>query len=153
LISAGHLISERVMLKNDHFFAVSARDGSMKPGEFAGDGLWSGDTRILSTLRVLVDGVEPTAVGLHADDGSATFELEAAGLTTLARWVAGVLLAAAAVQDALAPSRHGTRVTRFNVLRPIAVHTSQLTAKDPRAICICQDEDYRQTYRQKYPAR
>jgi glycogen debranching enzyme len=80
LISAGHLISERVMLKNDHFFAVSARDGSMNPAEFAGDGLWSGDTRILSTLRVLVDGVEPTAAGLHADDGSATFELEAAGL-------------------------------------------------------------------------
>src|SRR5437899_3204292 len=80
LISAGHLISERVMLKNDRFFAVSARDGSMKPAEFAGDGLWSGDTRILSTLRVLVDGVEPTAVGLQADDGSATFELEAAGL-------------------------------------------------------------------------
>ncbi|TMD74403.1 MAG: hypothetical protein E6I82_06470, partial [Chloroflexi bacterium] len=68
------------MLKNDHFFAVSARDGSMKPGEFAGDGLWSGDTRILSTLRVLVDGVEPTAVGLQADDGSATFELEGAGV-------------------------------------------------------------------------
>src|SRR5207253_3029439 len=56
LISAGHLISERVMLKNDRFFAVSARDGSMKPGEFAGDGLWSGDTRILSTLRFVSDG-------------------------------------------------------------------------------------------------
>ena len=68
------------MLKNDTFFAVSARDGSMKPNDFPGDGLWSGDTRILSTFRVLVDGVEPRLVGLKADDGSATFDLDAGGL-------------------------------------------------------------------------
>ncbi len=63
------------MLKRDRFFAVSARDGSMRQGEFLGDGLWSGDTRILSGLRVLVDGVEPDLRSLQADDSSATFEL------------------------------------------------------------------------------
>jgi len=80
MISAGQLISERVMLKRDRFFAVSARDGSMRPGEFLGDGLWSGDTRILSELRVLVDGVEPEATGLRTDDASATFELQSGSL-------------------------------------------------------------------------
>jgi len=80
MLSAGQLISERVMLKNDTFFAVSARDGSMRPGEFLGDGLWSGDTRILSELRVLVNGVEPAAVGFENDDSAATFVLEAGDL-------------------------------------------------------------------------
>jgi glycogen debranching enzyme len=80
LISAGQLIAERVMLKRDRYFAVSARDGSMKPGEFRGDGLWCEDTRILSGLRLLVDGVEPEPVGFHADDASATFELQSGSL-------------------------------------------------------------------------
>src|SRR6266550_1523108 len=80
MISVGQLISERVVLKRDRFFAVSARDGSMRPSEFLGDGLWDGDTRILSELRVLIKGVEPTAVGSRNDDASATFELEAGGL-------------------------------------------------------------------------
>jgi len=69
LISAGQLISERVMLKNDRFFAVSARDGSIKPGDFLGDGLWFGDTRILSAFRVLVDGVEPDRFEKLTQDG------------------------------------------------------------------------------------
>src|SRR6266702_2590318 len=80
MVSAGQLISERVMLKRDRFFAVSARGGSMRPSEFLGDGLWDGDTRILSELRVLINGVEPTAVTSRNDDASATFELEAGGL-------------------------------------------------------------------------
>ena len=62
------------MLKRDRFFCVSARDGAIRPSEFVGDGLWDGDTRILSSLRVLVDGAEPYAVGLVADDAQATFE-------------------------------------------------------------------------------
>ena len=68
------------MLKRDRFFAVSARDGSMKPDEFLGDGLWWGDTRILSAFRVHINGKEPQPVGLQADDSSATFELDANGL-------------------------------------------------------------------------
>src|SRR5437868_7715490 len=68
------------MLKRDRFSAVSARDGNMRPREFLGDGLWSGDTRILSELRVLVDGIEPGPVAFKAGDGSATFELQAGSL-------------------------------------------------------------------------
>lgn len=68
------------MLKRDRFFAVSARDGSMRTGEFLGDGLWDGDTRILSGLRLLVDGVEPRASGLRADDAVAVFEASAGSL-------------------------------------------------------------------------
>jgi len=68
------------MLKRDGFSAVSARDGNMRPGEFLGDGLWSGDTRILSELRLLVDGIEPEPAGFRADDASATFEMEAGSL-------------------------------------------------------------------------
>src|SRR5919108_101842 len=80
MISAGQLISERVMLKRDRYFAVSARDGSIRPGEFLGDGLWFEDTRILSGLRVLIDGLEPRADGLRNDESSATFELESGWL-------------------------------------------------------------------------
>lgn len=64
------------MLKRDRFFAVTARDGSMRTGEFVGDGLWDGDTRMLSTLRILINGVEPSATGLRADDAMATFDSE-----------------------------------------------------------------------------
>ncbi|TMG29390.1 MAG: hypothetical protein E6H95_05570, partial [Chloroflexi bacterium] len=92
MISAGQLISERVMLKNDRFFAVSARDGSIKPGDFYGDGLWLGDTRLLSAFRLLIDGIEPDPVGVQADDGSATFELEAAAVhVTRVRYLDGGL--------------------------------------------------------------
>lgn len=84
MISAGQLISERVMLKRDRFFAVSARDGSMRPEEFAGDGLWFEDTRILSGLRVQVDGKEPHVVSVRNDESSAGFELES-GLFSVSR--------------------------------------------------------------------
>ena len=76
MIGGGPLISERVMLKRNQFFTVSARDGSMKPGEFGGDGLWSDDTRILSSLRLLLDGVEPEPVGLQVDGDWALFILQ-----------------------------------------------------------------------------
>lgn len=63
--------------------------------------------------------------------------------------LAGVLLAAVAVaqvgSDAL-----GTRVTRLDPLRPLPAIPTQPAAKDPRGICICQDEDYRASYRRKY---
>ena len=68
------------MLKRDRYFAVSARDGSIRAGEFLGDGLWFEDTRILSGLRVLIDGLEPRPVGVRNDESSATFELESGSL-------------------------------------------------------------------------
>ncbi len=80
MISAGQLISERVILKRDRFFAISGRDGSINPSEFTGDGVWDGDTRMLSRLRVLMNGLEPRPTGFRTDDASATFEAEAGGL-------------------------------------------------------------------------
>lgn len=80
MISAEKLISERVMLKRDSCFAVSARDGSMKTGEFTGDGLWLGDTRLLSSFRLLVNALEPEPSGLEVDDGWASFTSWAGGL-------------------------------------------------------------------------
>jgi glycogen debranching enzyme len=80
MISAGQLISERVMLKRDRFFAVSGRDGSMTPGQFLGDGVWDGDTRILSGLRLLINGLEPRPLSFATDDSSATFESEGGGV-------------------------------------------------------------------------
>lgn len=68
------------MLKRDRFFAVSGRDGSISPGEFLGDGVWDGDTRILSSLRVLVNGVVTRPLHFETDDSSATFESEGGGL-------------------------------------------------------------------------
>ena len=80
------------MLKRDRFFAVSARDGSMRPSEFVGDGLWDGDTRILSAFRVLIDGIEATGNGLRTDDAVATFDAEAGPLqVTRTRFVEGGL--------------------------------------------------------------
>lgn len=80
------------MLKRDRLFAVSARDGSMRPGEFPGDGLWDGDTRILSSLRLLVNGIEPSATGLEADDAAAVFKAQAGSLSiTRTRFVDGGL--------------------------------------------------------------
>jgi len=71
------------MLKRDRYLAVSARDGSIRPGEFVGDGLWCDDTRMLSGLRVLIDGIEPRPTGVRNDESSATFELESGSLHIL----------------------------------------------------------------------
>ena len=68
------------MVKQDDCFAVSAKDGSMRPEEFAGDGLWLGDTRILSRFRLRVDGKEPELVHHQVVGGCATFELRAGAL-------------------------------------------------------------------------
>ena len=48
-----------------------------------GHGLWLGDTRLLSEFRVLVDGREPQAAGLHGDGGRLVFELMAGVLHLL----------------------------------------------------------------------
>lgn len=64
------------MLKQDRFFAVSAKDGSMNPDEFLGDGLWSGDTRLLSSFQLLIDGSAPALSGAQVSENWALFELE-----------------------------------------------------------------------------
>ena len=85
-------IAERVIVKNDRFFAVSARDGSIRATERAGDGLWFADTRILSEYRLLVGGIDPVPVSAAMEDGSASFQLTAGGLrVSLVRYLDGGL--------------------------------------------------------------
>src|SRR6202022_332142 len=85
-------IAERVMVKHDRFFAVSARDGSIRGSDRAGDGLWLADTRILSEYLLLIGGIAPVAVSVVIADGSASFELAAADLrVSLVRYLDGGL--------------------------------------------------------------
>lgn len=81
MATTSQLISERVTLKQDRYFMVSSRDGSMSTGDFAGDGLWAGDTRLLSCYRLLVDGMAPEVVQADVDDAWAMFTLRAGELT------------------------------------------------------------------------
>jgi len=64
--------------------------------------------------------------------------------------LSGLLLAAAAVRQALGLNGLGTQVTRINVMRTLGSDLTQPAAKDPRGICICQDADYRDVYKSKY---
>ena len=64
--------------------------------------------------------------------------------------LAGVLLAAAGVQNALDGSAVGSFITQFDVLKSQPKFHVYQAAKDPREICICQDKDYRETYKKKY---
>jgi hypothetical protein len=64
--------------------------------------------------------------------------------------LAGILLAATAVRQALGLNRPGTQVTRIDVMRPLGSYLTQPAAKDQRGICICQDADYRDVYKLKY---
>ena len=74
------VVAERVMVKHDRFFAVSASDGSMHAAERNGDGVWFADTRILSEFRLLIGGEEPEAVSVQVEDGWSSFELAGSGL-------------------------------------------------------------------------
>jgi hypothetical protein len=64
--------------------------------------------------------------------------------------LSGLLLAGSVVRQALGLNRAGTHVTRINVMRPLGSNLTQIAAKDPRGICICQDGDYQEVYRSKY---
>jgi hypothetical protein len=64
--------------------------------------------------------------------------------------LSGLLLAAAAVRQAMGLNGPGTQVTRINVTRPLGSDLTQAAAKDPRGACICQDADYRDVYKSKY---
>ena len=65
--------------------------------------------------------------------------------------LSGLLLAAAAVRQALGLNLPGTQVTRVDVMHRLGSNLTQPAAKDHRGICICQDADYRDIYRSKYP--
>lgn len=64
--------------------------------------------------------------------------------------LSGVLLAAAAVKNALGFHESVTQVSRVNVMSTLGPFISQAAAKDPRGICICQDKDYIDAYKAKY---
>jgi glycogen debranching enzyme len=70
-------VTERVVVKEDRFFAVSARDGSMRADGPDGHGLWWGDTRFLSEYHLLVDGHEPEALDVQVEAGWVVLELTA----------------------------------------------------------------------------
>ncbi|MHB8614201.1 MAG: amylo-alpha-1,6-glucosidase [Candidatus Dormibacteraceae bacterium] len=83
-------VTERVIVKHDRFFAVSAPDGSMRATERLGDGVWFADTRILSEFRLLIGGAEPRPIGVQIEDGCAVFELTAGDLhVTRTRYMDG----------------------------------------------------------------
>jgi hypothetical protein len=64
--------------------------------------------------------------------------------------LAGVLLAAQFVEFLRRGAGKGSRVTRLDVLRAVPTQPTQPAAKDPRGICVCQDELFRAAYRSKY---
>ena len=64
--------------------------------------------------------------------------------------LAGVLLAAAGVR--MSRGGHvGSVVTQYDVLKPQERFQVYPAAKPPGERCICQDADYRDAYRRKYP--
>jgi hypothetical protein len=67
--------------------------------------------------------------------------------------LAGVLLAAGVAADAAGAGPVSTRVTRLNLLRPVPAEPTQPAQKDPRGICVCQDDDYRNAYQLKYSSK
>jgi glycogen debranching enzyme len=71
---------ERVIVKEDRFFAVSAPDGSMRADGPDGHGLWLGDTRFLSEYHLLIDGHEPEPVDVQVEAGWVVLELAAGAL-------------------------------------------------------------------------
>jgi glycogen debranching enzyme len=89
---SGTDVVDRVIVKHDRFFAVSAADGSMRAPADIGDGVWFADTRILSEFRLLIGGAEPEPVNVVNENGGATFELKVGGLTvTRTRYIDGGL--------------------------------------------------------------
>lgn len=64
--------------------------------------------------------------------------------------LAGVLLAAALVRRIETPEAAATQVTRINVLRPLGQDLTQVAAAAGDGRCICEDEDYRVVFEQKW---
>jgi hypothetical protein len=64
--------------------------------------------------------------------------------------LAGVLLAGQLIATSNDAGPTTTAVTRIDLLRPLAEYLTQRAQKDPRGICICQDEIYREAYALEY---
>ena len=64
--------------------------------------------------------------------------------------LAGIGLASRLVADALGYGPTHSEATRINLMAAITQLPTQPLGKDPRGICICQDETYIDAYRTKY---
>jgi len=64
--------------------------------------------------------------------------------------LAGVLLAAALVRRIETAEASTTQVTRVNVLRPVGQDLTQIAAVTGDGRCICEDDDYRAVFEQKW---
>jgi molybdopterin/thiamine biosynthesis adenylyltransferase len=64
--------------------------------------------------------------------------------------LAGVLLAAQVVADALGAGPADSTVARINVMQRIGQELRQAVRKDARGICVCQDPVYRAAYDRKW---
>jgi Prokaryotic E2 family C/ThiF family len=85
---------------------------------------------------------------LGADTVTSTVHVPIAHQSALA----GVLLAAGGIVDACGWRDSGSYATRVNVMAPTAsAPSTQPLGKDPRGICICQDDDWQAAYRIRYP--
>ena len=66
----------RLTLKHDDTFAVLDSHGDIDTGANGADGLYDGDTRFLSYLRLLIDGQEPLLLGYFVKDDSLTVDVD-----------------------------------------------------------------------------
>lgn len=92
-------------------------------------------------------------LGLGGTLGGASKHQMAAVPLAFQSALAGVMLAAELVIHAGGLRPHLLPVTtKVNLLRPLASHLSIPARKHPSGRCICQDEDYKKTYVDKYGA-
>jgi hypothetical protein len=64
--------------------------------------------------------------------------------------LAGIGLASRLVADSLGYGPTHSEATRINLMDSVTQFPTQPLAKDPRGICVCQDETYIDAYRTKY---
>jgi hypothetical protein len=64
--------------------------------------------------------------------------------------LAGVLLAASLVRRLNEAPLATTQVTRLDVLRPVGAHLTQPAASSGDGRCICEDDDYRSVFAEKW---
>jgi len=64
--------------------------------------------------------------------------------------LAGIMLAADLVKHASGLLNVPTTSTRINLLRPLASHLHDPTARDTSGRCLCADQDFLAAYRRKY---
>lgn len=67
--------------------------------------------------------------------------------------LAGILLGAALVRRIVTPVSATTQITRINVLRPVGQDLTQVAAPAGNGRCVCEDDDYRLAFEQKWTVK